>query len=118
MEAKLEKEVAEFQSLQKDYSKAVSARSTLESQLKENEMVQKEIKNMKSDATVYKLIGPVLVKQDQQEAAANVSHRIGAISSEIKRLEAQIKTFEEKQEAKKMEIVKLQTAFQQMRASS
>ncbi|KAJ3084127.1 Prefoldin beta-like protein [Rhizoclosmatium globosum] len=111
----LEKQVGEFQNLQKEYSKAVSSRSTLEAQLKENEMVKKEFDNIKDDATVYKLIGPVLVKQDRPEAAANVNKRIEYISGEIKRLEAQIKSFEEKQEQKKMEIVKLQTAFEQLK---
>ncbi|KAI8609516.1 Prefoldin [Chytriomyces sp. MP71] len=100
----LERQVTEFQSLQKEYSTAVSSRSTLEAQLKENEMVKKEFDALKDDSTVYKLIGPVLVKQDRPEAAANVSKRIEYISSEIKRLESQIKSYEEKQEQKKMEV--------------
>ncbi|KAI9332375.1 Prefoldin [Obelidium mucronatum] len=111
----LERQVGEFQNLQKEYSKAVASRSTLEAQLKENEMVKKEFDNIKDDATVYKLIGPVLVKQDRPEAAANVNKRIEYITGEIKRLETQIKSFEEKQEQKKMEIVRLQTAFEQMK---
>ncbi|KAJ3090151.1 hypothetical protein HK100_007532, partial [Physocladia obscura] len=78
----LEKNIGEFQSLQKEYSKAVSARSTLEAQLKENEMVKKEFDAIKDDATVYKLIGPVLVKQDRPEATANVSKRIEYITGE------------------------------------
>ncbi|KAJ3416515.1 hypothetical protein HDV05_001252 [Chytridiales sp. JEL 0842] len=116
MEAKLQKEVEEFQALQKEYSRAVQARSTLESQLKENEMVKKEFDNLQDDVNVFKLIGPVLVKQERAEAKTNVSKRIDYISGEIKRLEGQIKSFEEKQEVKKMEIVKLQTAFEQMKA--
>ncbi|KAJ3200713.1 hypothetical protein HDU82_008674 [Entophlyctis luteolus] len=80
----LEKHVTEFQTLQKDYSKAVASRSTLEAQLKENEMVKKEFDNIKDDdATVYKLIGPVLVKQERNEAASNVSKRIEYISAEM-----------------------------------
>ncbi|KAJ3064416.1 hypothetical protein HDU98_012169 [Podochytrium sp. JEL0797] len=114
-EQQLQKHVGEFQNLQKEYSKAVSSRSTLEAQLKENEMVKKEFDNIKDDATVYKLIGPVLVKQDRPEAVANVNKRIEYIAGEIKRLEGQIKSFEDKQESKKMEIVKLQTAFEQMK---
>ncbi|KAJ3235240.1 Prefoldin subunit 6 [Chytriomyces hyalinus] len=111
----LEKQVGEFQALQKEYSKAVSSRTTLEAQLKENEMVKKEFDCLKDDSTVYKLIGPVLVKQDRPEAEANVNKRIEYIAGEIKRLETQIKSFEEKQEQKKMEIVKLQTAFEQLK---
>ena len=33
--------------------------------------------------TVYKLIGPVLVKQDQAEAKANVEKRLEFITSEM-----------------------------------
>ena len=33
--------------------------------------------------TVYKLIGPVLVKQDQAEAKANVAKRLEFITSEM-----------------------------------
>lgn len=38
---------------------------------------------MKEDANVYKLIGPVLVKQDLAEANANVRKRIEYISAEL-----------------------------------
>lgn len=38
---------------------------------------------MNEDANVYKLIGPVLVKQDMAEANANVKKRIEYISAEL-----------------------------------
>lgn len=38
---------------------------------------------MNEDANVYKLIGPVLVKQDLAEANANVRKRIEYISAEL-----------------------------------
>lgn len=45
-------------------------------------MVQ-ELDLLKEDANVYKLIGPVLVKQDLAEANANVRKRIEYISAEL-----------------------------------
>eukprot|EP00842_Homolaphlyctis_polyrhiza_P003970 jgi/Hompol1/4574/HPOL_003719-RA len=113
LEQKLQAEVSAFQSLQKDYSKAVQNRTQLESQLKENEEVAKEFELLKDDSTIYKLIGPVLVKQDTAEAISNVDKRIEYIKGEIKRVEAQIKDLDAKQEAKKMAVVKLQTMMQQ-----
>ena len=38
---------------------------------------------MDSDATVYKMIGPVLVKQDVEEARQNVQKRIDYINGEM-----------------------------------
>jgi hypothetical protein len=51
--------------------KAVKNRTTLESQLKENEGVAQEFKLLeKDDSTIFKLIGPVLVKQDRFEGSS------------------------------------------------
>ncbi|RVW16655.1 Prefoldin subunit 6 [Vitis vinifera] len=52
-------------------------------QLGENELVLKELDLLKEDANVFKLIGPVLVKQDLAEANANVRKRIDYISAEL-----------------------------------
>ena len=43
----------------------------------------KELDLLKEDANVFKLIGPVLVKQDLAEANANVRKRIDYISAEL-----------------------------------
>lgn len=46
-------------------------------------IVLKELDLLQEDANVYKLIGPVLVKQDLAEANANVRKRIEYISAEL-----------------------------------
>ncbi|KAI8903810.1 Prefoldin [Gorgonomyces haynaldii] len=99
--------------MQQEYALAVNNRTQLESQLKENTEVKKEFEIIKEDANIYKLIGPVLVKQDHQEAKQNVQKRIEYITGEIKRFEKLIKELEEKQDKKKMEIVKLEAVHQQ-----
>ncbi|KAI9094921.1 Prefoldin [Phlyctochytrium arcticum] len=109
----LEKEMAAFQSLQKEFAKVVQSRAQLDSQLKENEMVAKEFELVNEDTTVYKLIGPVLVKQEKAEATVNVKKRIEFITNEIKRLEGQISELEKKQESKRNEVIKLQQLYQQ-----
>jgi prefoldin beta subunit len=62
--------------------------------------------------SIIKVSFLVLVKQEKQEAVSNVDKRIEFIKNEIKRMEKQIKDMESKQESKKMEIVKIQTALQ------
>ncbi|KAL2615059.1 hypothetical protein AAZV13_08G043200 [Glycine max] len=85
-------------------------------QLGENELVLKELDLLKDDANVYKLIGPVLVKQDLAEANANVRKRIEYISAELKRLDATVQDLEEKQNSKKDTILKLQQRIQSFQA--
>jgi prefoldin beta subunit len=55
-----------------------------------------ELDLVKEDSTVYKLIGPTLIKQDLVEAKANVSKRLGYISNELTRLAAQLRAPQEK----------------------
>lgn len=54
---------------------------------------------MKEDTPVFKLVGPVLVKQDPEEAKANVAKRLDFIKGELTRIqkaiEAKQKTLEE-----------------------
>ncbi|CAG8520071.1 11834_t:CDS:2 [Scutellospora calospora] len=79
----------------------------LNSQLQENEIVQKEFGFLKDDSNIYKLIGPVLVKQEKTEATENIARRLERIKTDIKRVETQVKDLTEKLEKKKLEIVKL-----------
>ncbi|KAJ1034022.1 hypothetical protein NDA18_000894 [Ustilago nuda] len=110
--------VTEYQKLQASFQTAVEARQQLDSQLRENEQVAKEFSKLTENNQVYKLIGPVLVKQDQVEAKTNVEKRIEFIKGEIERVEAQIKDLTEKREKKKIEIVALQTRAQQEAAGA
>ncbi|KAF9344456.1 hypothetical protein BGX26_004347, partial [Mortierella sp. AD094] len=95
------------------YTKAVESRQRLDSQLQENKLVQDEFKLLKDDANIYKLIGPVLTKQDKAEAVTNVDKRIDFINAEIVRVEKQLKDLQEKTEKKRIELVETQTALQQ-----
>ncbi|KAL5666257.1 hypothetical protein ACJX0J_026365, partial [Zea mays] len=60
-----------------------------------------ELELLSDGANVYKLIGPVLVKQDLVEAKANVKKRIEYISAKLKRMDRALKDLEEKQNNKK-----------------
>ncbi|EEE56649.1 hypothetical protein OsJ_06059 [Oryza sativa Japonica Group] len=77
-----------------------------------------ELELVNDEANVYKLIGPVLVKQDLAEAKANVKKRIEYISAELKRMDRALKDLEEKQNSKKESIFKLQQKMQAVQAKA
>nr|XP_010915565.1 prefoldin subunit 6 isoform X1 [Elaeis guineensis] len=129
--------------LQKDIAKNHQVRKQYTIQLGENELVLKvfpltllfflrsfgyvsridvdahnlqELELLNENANVYKLIGPVLVKQDLAEANANVRKRIEYISAELKRLEGTLQDLEDKQNSKRDSILKSQQKIQALQA--
>jgi len=103
----------EYQKLQQELQSSVQARQKLESQQQENKGVQKEFAALNEDANIYKLVGPVLLKQDKTEAVLAVDGRLEFIENEIKRVEKQIADIEEKSDLKRIEIVQAQSESQQ-----
>ena len=61
----------------------VDARQKLESQQQENQGVQSEFASLDEDSNIYKLIGPVLLKQDKNEAIMAVNGRLEFIEKEM-----------------------------------
>ncbi|XP_026548919.1 prefoldin subunit 6, partial [Notechis scutatus] len=78
----------------------------------ENHVVKEELDLLDPSNSVYKLIGPVLVKQDTEEAKATVGKRLEYITGEIKRYEAQIQDYERKSEQHRDALGRLQQEFQ------
>ena len=66
---------------------------------------------------MYKLIGPVLIKQDLVEAKSNVEKRLEFIQNETERLDKMVKSMENKQETKRREILELQKKLQTLAAA-
>lgn len=116
---KLQQEVENFQALQKQYQKTLTIRQQLGGQLFENETVKSELELVKKDQEVYKLIGPVLIKQDTEEALQNVSKRMEYIKAELKRIDDTITDLEKKQDSQREVLNKLQQQYQkaQVRAA-
>ncbi|XP_017122168.1 probable prefoldin subunit 6 [Drosophila elegans] len=81
---KMQTEVESYQNLQKSCVKMVKQRALLESQLNENKCVLEELNLLGPDNKVYKLFGPVLVKQELEDSRQNVGKRIEYISKELK----------------------------------
>ncbi|KAI9745952.1 MAG: hypothetical protein M1818_000633 [Claussenomyces sp. TS43310] len=87
----------------------VAARQKLESQQQENKGVQTEFARLAEEAKIYKLVGPVLLKQEKTEAVLAVDGRLEYIEGDIKRVEKQIADIEEKSNKTRMEIMQIQT---------
>uniref|UniRef100_A0A914UXG2 Probable prefoldin subunit 6 n=1 Tax=Plectus sambesii TaxID=2011161 RepID=A0A914UXG2_9BILA len=104
---RFEEELVKFKQLEKDKEKSIANRQQLEGQLTENNMVKEEFDFLDEESVVYKLIGPVMVKQDLNEAKQNVAKRVEYISNEIKRLEETMKDTASKQEAQKEALMKM-----------
>ncbi|EPE25054.1 Prefoldin [Glarea lozoyensis ATCC 20868] len=90
----------------------VNSRQKLESQQQENRAVQKEFSGLADDAKIYKLVGPVLLKQEKTEAVLAVDGRLDYIVNEIKRVEKQIKDTEDKSDAVRSKIIQVQSQAQ------
>ncbi|CCO33212.1 Vegetative incompatibility protein HET-E-1 [Rhizoctonia solani AG-1 IB] len=71
----------------------------------------REFANLKPHNTIYKMVGPVLVKQDQEEAKSNVDKRLEFIRGEISRVEQQISDLNKKSEKIKTEVVTIQNVI-------
>jgi hypothetical protein len=112
-----------------------SALSKLAQQENENELVLSELKLLGDDSSVYKLVGPALIKQDLDEARSNVEKRLQFIGDEMykvnlvsnfglrrfsemivfhhrKRTQNHILDIDKKSEEKREKIVQLQAAHQ------
>ncbi|KAG2075028.1 Prefoldin [Suillus decipiens] len=117
LEFRFQSASTEYQKIQTELASLVENRTRLDAQLSENEMVKKEFAQLTPSNTVYKLMGPVLVPQDQNEAKTNVETRLEFIKSEIKRVDAQINDGEDRSEKKKSELVEIQTKLQQAQST-
>ena len=69
---------------------------------------------MEDDAKVYKLTGPVLIKQDLSEARGNVEKRLDYIRAENEWLEKAAVELEKKQRDKQQGIIELQQKMMQL----
>ncbi|GAX74040.1 hypothetical protein CEUSTIGMA_g1490.t1 [Chlamydomonas eustigma] len=110
----LNKEAEAYRVIQSEMTKLVTTRTRLQSQVNENEMVLEELNRLDDEASVFKMIGPALIKQDLVEAKSNVNKRIEYIKGEIDRLDKQLKGLESKSKDKENEVMKAQRKLQSL----
>ncbi|KAK1974224.1 prefoldin subunit [Colletotrichum cereale] len=112
IQAKLQKLSEEYTALQQELQNTVQSRQKLEAQRQENLGVKEEFDKLKDGEQIYKLVGPVLLKQDKIEAESTVKGRLDFITKEIERQEDLIKEVQGKLEKKKGDIIQIQTSAQ------
>lgn len=87
----------------------IQQRQLLDGQLNENQNVLEELNKLTEDKnTVYKLIGPILVKQSLTESKQNVTKRIDYISKELQKCNDRIVSIEKTNDSKRENLQKLQ----------
>ncbi|KAI0179645.1 Prefoldin beta-like protein [Hypoxylon sp. FL1284] len=111
-QARLQSLSEEYTKLQQELQAAVQSQQKLEAQSQENTNVQKEFERLKDGENIYKMVGPVLLKQDKVEAESTVKGRLEFIGKERARTEDQIKETQDKLEKKKGEIIQAQAGLQ------
>merc|ERR1712085_35028 len=82
---RFEKELEKFKALQEVLQKAYETRMGLVAQQQETQLVKAEFDTLEEDATIYKLVGPVMVKQEVDVASSNVEKRLEYIDAELER---------------------------------
>ena len=104
-----EEEIAAYKELQGHINTLMQSRGRFLQQKSENEMVKGELEIGKDDAAVYKLVGPVLFKQEMDDVKENVVKRLEFINGEIEKVDAQVKAKQEEQEKLGEAIMKKQS---------
>mgnify|MGYP002553503539 CR=1 FL=1 len=87
---KLEEEMKALHDVQAQVQQLARQKQTLMTQQNENELVMKELELVKGDRPVYKLVGPVLVKQDLEEAKDTITKRLQYIQKQMAERDEQI----------------------------
>ena len=77
-------------------------------------MVLSEFNLLSPDASIFKLVGPILAKQDIGESKANVQKRVEYIAKEIQRMDQLETDFQSKVEERRKDIMKLQEEYKKI----
>ena len=108
MQRLMEAETNEIKKIEQEYQKVITGKRAMIEKKSENEMVLEELNMVdEDDSTIYKLVGPILAKQDLGEARTNIKTRLDYIIKEVDRMEHLEKEFTGNVEDKKKIIMKL-----------
>lgn len=118
MAAEIDEEVAKFRQVQEDLQKVRNDLQLVMGQLAENEMVQQELQLLDGSSNIFKMVGPVLIKNSHEEATDTVSKRIEFITSEKDRLEAKAKDLETVALEISQKVQQMQMSLQQATAAA
>ena len=83
MAAAVDAEVAKYREIQEDIQKLRNDQQLLLQQKSENEMVKQELGLLNDGEQVYKMVGPVLMKNETEDAKQTVDQRLELIVGEL-----------------------------------
>merc|ERR1719331_1320764 len=98
--------------MQEALQKSFDSRMSLVAQQQETQLVKEEFENLEDGAVVYKLVGPVMVKQNVDDAKGNVEKRLEYIVGELDRSNKLIESQEKELQEKQQHLIKMQQAIQ------
>mmetsp|Transcript_15395 Transcript_15395/g.29001 ORF Transcript_15395/g.29001 Transcript_15395/m.29001 type:complete len:137 (-) Transcript_15395:2458-2868(-) len=110
--AAVDEQVQNFRSIQEEIQKLRNDQQLLMQQQSENEMVRQELNLLDDSAQVYKMIGPVLMKNETEDAKQTVDQRLELITGELKKVEKNIKAKEEEAQEIAKRVQEMQGAMQ------
>jgi prefoldin beta subunit len=111
--AEIDDEIANFREIQEQLQRVQNDLQLVLGQMTENEMVKQELSLLDGSTNVYKMVGPVLIKNSLDDAKDTVAKRMDFISMEKKRLEDKQKELEERGVAISQKVQRMQAALQQ-----
>jgi prefoldin beta subunit len=114
----IDAEMAKFRQLQEALQKLQDDLQVVMGQQAENDMVLQEMSLLSSDDTLYKQIGPVLIKQNLEDSQETVKKRLEFINGEKKRLETKIESVQSKGNELAAKVQKMQANLQQTTAEA
>jgi prefoldin beta subunit len=116
--AEIDSEVAKFRQVQDEVQQLRTDLQVVMGQLAENEMVQQELSLLDENANIFKMVGPILIKNSQEDAKDTVAKRIEFITSEKERLEKKLADLEKRSVEIAQRVQQMQGALQQATAAA
>jgi prefoldin beta subunit len=111
-------EIAKFHEIQDEVAKQRSDLQFVLGQRTENEMVLQELMLLGDSSVVYKKIGPVLIKQDLDDAQQTVKKRLEYIGGEREKLETKIVAMQKQGNEIAGKVQQMQAKLQQVTAEA
>eukprot|EP00536_Pseudo-nitzschia_multiseries_P014801 jgi/Psemu1/311423/fgenesh1_kg.769_\ len=116
--AEIDDKIAEFRGVQEQLQRTRNDLQLVMQQLTENEMVKEELTLLDSSTNVYKMVGPVIMKNSLEDAKETVNKRLEFINGEKIRLEAKNEQLEIEGNAIAAKVQQMQANLQQMTAAA
>ena len=111
-------EIAKFRELQEQLHSLRGDLQVVMGQQTENEMVQTELNLLDGSSNVFKRVGPVLIRQDLDDAKDTVAKRLEFIQKEQDGIKSKLMTLEQQLNEKGMKIQEMQANMQKLTAQA